>query len=135
MPAGYSTAPLVRKLGLKPGLRALFLHAPEDYETTLGPLPEGVLLAETLSPELDFIQYFAHERARLEADLPRLKQHLATTGLLWLCWPKKASALPTDLTREIVREVGLASGLVDVKVCAIDADWSGLKFVYRKEDR
>ena len=105
------------------------------YLDLLGPLPGGVVLLDQPDDGLDFIQVFAKERRVLERQVSALKQHLAPTGMLWICWPKKTSSLKTDLTREVVRAIGLHAGLVDVKVCAIDADWSGLKFVFRLKDR
>ncbi len=127
--------PLIKKLGLKEGSRACILAAPSNYLDLLGPLPGGVLLLEHPDDGLDFIQLFATERRRLERQLSALKQRLAPAGMLWICWPKKTSSLETDLTREVVRAIVLHAGLVDVKVCAIDADWSGLKFVFRLKDR
>ena len=127
--------PLIKKLGLKEGSRACILEAPSNYLDVLGPLPGGVVLLDQPDDGLDFIQLFATERRRLERQLSALKQRLAPAGMLWICWPKKTSSLHTDLTREVVRAIGLHAGLVDVKVCAIDADWSGLKFVFRLKDR
>ncbi len=135
MNAGYAPTSLIKKLGLKGGFRACILDAPPGYFDLLGPLPGGLVLLDAPEDGLDFIQLFATERRLLEQQIPALKQHLASAGMLWLCWPKKASSLETDLTREVVRAIGLHAGLVDVKVCAIDADWSGLKFVFRLKDR
>ena len=135
MNAGYTKTPLIKKLGLKEGSRACILEAPPDYLDLLGPLAGGVVLLDQPDDGLDFIQFFAKERRALERQVSALKQHLAPAGMLWICWPKKASSLDTDLTREVVRAIGLHTGLVDVKVCAIDADWSGLKFVFRLKDR
>ena len=127
--------PLIKKLGLKEGSRACILEAPSNYLDLLGPLPGGVVLLDQPDDGLDFIQVFATEQRTLERQVSALKQHLAPAGMLWMCWPKKTSSLETDLTREVVRAIGLHAGLVDVKVCAIDADWSGLKFVFRLKDR
>ncbi len=127
--------PLIKKLGLKEGARACILEAPSNYLDLLGPLPGGVVLLDEPDDGLDFIQVFAKERRVLERQVSALKQHLAPAGMLWICWLKKTSSLKTDLTRELVRALGLHAGLVDVKVCAIDADWSGLKFVFRLKDR
>ncbi|MBZ0298430.1 MAG: DUF3052 family protein [Anaerolineae bacterium] len=135
MSAGYSGTPLVKKLGLKPGQRILILNPPENYAATLGDLPDGLLQVETATPELDFIQWFTKDRAELEQQFPDLKAALAPDGMLWISWPKKASKVPTDLDENLIREIGLRNGLVDVKVAAVDATWSGLKFVYRLEDR
>ncbi len=133
--AGYSKRPLPAKLGLKPGTRASLLGAPADYEDRLAPLPEGVVLVGELSGEASFIQLFARDMAALERDLPRARDALAHDGMLWISWPKKASGVPTDLDGNRVRAAGLDAGLVDVKVCAVDETWSGLKFVYRRADR
>ncbi len=127
--------PLIKKLGLKEGSRACILEAPSNYLDVLGPLPGGVVLLDQPDDGLGFIQLFAKERRTLERQVSALKQHLRPAGMLWICWPKKTSSLQTDLTREVVRAAGLHAGLVDVKVCAIDADWSGLKFVFRLKDR
>lgn len=135
MTAGYSGTPLVRKLGIKPGFVILVLNAPDNYAETLGSLPDSVTQSDTLTGRLDFIQLFTKERAELEMYFPDLKSALASNGMLWISWPKKASKVPTDLDENIIREIGLANGLVDVKVAAMDAVWSGLKFVFRVEDR
>lgn len=127
--------PLRKKLGLKPGLRACILNAPPHYADLLGSLPDGLVQVETLEPDLDFIQAFALDRAALDGHFAAAVPHLTPTGMLWLCWPKKASSITSDLSSDVVREAGLAAGLVDVKVCAVDADWSALKFVYRLRDR
>lgn len=131
---GYSGTPLVEKLGLKPGMRVHFCEAPRDYFKTLGRTPTIVLMTR-LKGTLDFIQYFAATRQELDTKFPQLVQALATDGMLWISWPKKASGVETDLTEDVIRGVGLAHGLVDVKVCAVDDTWSGLKFVRRVADR
>ncbi len=134
MNAGYSGTPLIDKLGIKPGYRLALVQAPDGYEDLLGPLPAGVAHGEAQG-SLDFIQVFVSSRAELESQFPRLKAALAANGLLWVSWPKRAARMKTDLDENIVREIGLAHGLVDVKVIAVDATWSGLKFVYRLSDR
>lgn len=133
--AGYSKRTLVDKLGIKPGMTMLIAHAPEGYAATLGSLPDGVTLMDGPETNLDFIHLFAVSRAELEAQFPMLKNVLQPAGMLWVSWPKKASGVITDLHENAVREVGLSNGLVDVKVAAVDEVWSGLKFVYRLEDR
>ena len=133
--AGYSGTPLVKKLGIKSGQRLAIINAPDGYGDTLRTLPDGL---ETVSPSegpLDFIQLFTVSRARLEAEFPRLRDTLAQAGMLWVSWPKRSSDVDTDLSDNVVREVGLGYGLVDVKVCAVDQTWSGLKFVRRLKDR
>lgn len=134
-PSGYAQRPLAAKLGLAPGMQALLLDAPPGYRSALGAIAAQVEFGELPARDLDFIQVFATDRAALMALLPQLVAALAPSGALWLCWPKLASKLPTDLRESHVREAGLAAGLVDVKVAAIDAIWSGLKFVYRLRDR
>lgn len=133
--AGYSKRTLAAKLGLKPGFTVCLINPPENYGETLGPLPEGITFVAQPEPGVGFIQYFVKSRPELEAKFPRLKAVLAVDGMLWISWPKKASKVKTDLDENIIRDVGLANGLVDVKVCAVDAIWSGLKFVYRLKDR
>jgi hypothetical protein len=135
MTAGYSKRPLSQKLGLKPGLKLIILNPPPGYKATLGPLPEDVIVAEALAGPFDFIHFFTKSRIELEAQFPHLKQALAPTGMLWISWPKKAAKVPTDLDENIIREIGLVNGLVDVKVAAVDDVWSGLKFVVRVKDR
>jgi hypothetical protein len=132
--AGYSGKPLANKLGIKAGQTVYFEQAPENYKNTLGPLPQTTVV-KTLKGLCDFIQFFTKVRAELELNFPRLKQNLASNGSLWISWPKGASKIKTDLNENVVREIGLKHGLVDVKVCAVDEVWSGLKFVYRLNDR
>ncbi len=136
-PAGYSGTPLLKKLGIKSGQRACILNAPADYTESLGPLPPGIQLIRRLGKphSLDFIQFFTLQSSQLAARCPELKTALAYDGSLWICWAKKASKVKTDLSDGVVRQLGLDAGLVDVKVAAVDEVWSGLKFVYRLEDR
>ena len=134
MPAGYSKKSLVEKLGIKDGFAVAILGAPENYAATLGKLPSGVQ-ANKLKGPLDFIQFFSSRGSHLDEQFPKLKAALSANGMLWISWPKVSSGVPTDLTENAVREIGLRNGLVDVKVCAVDEVWSGLKFVYRIKDR
>ena len=133
--AGYSGTPLVKKLGLKPGQRAVFLHAPADYQRTLGELPASLQCSSRCSGVADFIQLFASDLANLQEGFEKARGHLAPDGALWISWPKRASGMRSDLDENIVRDAGLKLGLVDVKVCAVDETWSGLKFVFRLKDR
>jgi hypothetical protein len=133
--AGYSGTPLIKKLGLREGSAATVLGAPMDYAKLLGPLPPKVALSTRLAPARDFIHVFVTAERDLERRFPKLKQALAKHGALWVSWPKGSSKLERDLNENTVRKTGLANGLVDVKVCAVDDDWSGLKFVYRTVDR
>ena len=133
--AGYSKTPLLKKLGIKAGDRLCFINPPQNYGATLGELPAGLTRVEEPVAPLNFIQLFTKQQVELEAQFPKLKQVLAFDGMLWVSWPKKAARVETDLDGNIVREIGLKNGLVDVKVCAVDETWSGLKFVYRKKER
>jgi hypothetical protein len=135
MPAGYSKRSLVEKLGIKAGTTVAILHPPTNYASTLGPLPGKVRILKKLQHQTTFIQFFAREREVLQSKFPELKRALAQDGMLWISWPKRASNIATGLDGNIVREIGLQHGLVDVKVCAVDETWSGLKFVYRVKDR
>ncbi|HVN53401.1 MAG TPA: hypothetical protein VMT46_03645 [Anaerolineaceae bacterium] len=139
---GYSGNPLVKKLGFKPNSAGLVLHAPQEYAVLLGEIPPGARLdsgwqheSGTLAAMYDFIHYFTRDRAALEQDFAILKAALKPGGVLWISWLKGQSRLAAGLNENQIRETGLAHGLVDVKVAAIDADWSGLKFVYRLKDR
>jgi hypothetical protein len=133
--AGYSGTPLVQKIGIRPGHRIILRNHPASFLKDLGKLPEGAAALERLSGKADVIVYFTDKRAALEKDFSGLASALEQNGMLWVGWPKKASGKPTDLTENVVREIGLDRGLVDVKVCAIDETWSGLKFVMRLRDR
>ena len=135
MTAGYSPRTLVAKLGIKPHTRIAVMGAPRGYRATLGALPPGVAIGSTLRGTLPFIHFFTKQRAALESRFPMLTRALATDGTLWISWPKQASGVVTDLTEDGVRAVALAYGLVDVKVCAVDEVWSGLKLVRRVKDR
>ena len=134
------STPLSKKLDLKPGQRLLLVDAPPDCLTLLGPLPDGLNITHAAGVPVEGgpfedILVFALSQAALRETFPVLMKMLTPAGMLWACWPKKASQVPTDLVDSSVRQIGLDCGLVDVKVCAIDATWSGLKFVYRLKDR
>ena len=131
----YSKKSLIEKLGIKPGFQLLILHPSEQYDLTLGPLPSNVNNNPALDTPLDFIQFFTKSLLELSQEFPGLKKRLRPNGMLWISWPKGLSSLKTDLNENLVREIGLKNGLVDVKISAIDEDWSGLKFVYRIVDR
>ena len=134
-PAGYSRTPLARKLGVKPEARLALIGAPDGFDDTLGALPPGVAVRRSLRGGFDLAVAFFVARRPLQRRLPGLKAALDPAGGLWVAWPKRASGVDTDLTETVVRELGLAAGLVDNKVCAIDQVWSGLRFVYRLADR
>jgi hypothetical protein len=133
--AGSSGTPLVGKLGVKPGMRAAWVGAPEDFAALLGELPDAVRVLARPGAGMDVVVWFVTARRELERGLERLRGPIAPAGMLWVAWPKRSSGVATDLTEDVVREVALPVGLVDVKVCAIDATWSGLKLVIRKELR
>ena len=133
--AGYSGTPLPRKLGIKPGARLALIGAPDGFDQTLGELPEDVRVLRRARGPLDVIVAFHRRRAELERHLGALREALDPAGGLWIAWPKRASGVATDLNDNVVRELGLATGLVDNKVCAIDGVWSGLRLVYRLRDR
>ncbi len=136
MTAGYSGTPLNRKLGIKPELTVTAVNAPKHYRRLLGRLPAGVKITQRLGDgPLDFIHCFATERSLLTSKFAVLERALAPAGALWISWPKGSSRVATDLTEDVIRAIGLAHGLVDVKVCAVDETWSGLKFVRRLRDR
>ena len=133
--AGYSGTPLVKKLGIKPAFRIIVINHPSDYWELIGPLPEDVQRRTRLAGQFDFIQLFAVSQKDLRTRLTKLKKAMVSNGMLWISWPKKSSGKKTDLDGNTVRSLGLKAGLVDVKVCAIDETWSGLKFVVRVKDR
>jgi hypothetical protein len=133
--AGYSGTPLINKLGLKAGMAIYAFNNPPDYFKWLSPLPADVDVKDKLTGELDFIHLFVKEVKVFQKQFQAAKKHLKKDGMLWISWPKKSAKVPTDLDENIIREFGFDEGLVDVKVCAVDDIWSGLKFVYRIKDR
>jgi hypothetical protein len=133
--AGYSGTPLPRKLGIKEGNTVALLNAPAGFDAILGQLPDGVTVRSQARGHLDVALCFVRRRADLERRFESLKRAIFPAGGLWIAWPKRTSAVATDLTEDVVREVALAGGLVDNKVCAIDETWSGLRLVYRLQDR
>jgi hypothetical protein len=133
--AGYSGTPLPRKLGIAAGGVVTLLGAPEGFEQLLFPLPDGVELRTDLRDQPDVVLFFTRERARLADRAERLAEAVHPDRALWVAWPKRASKVPTDMTEDVVRDVLLPTGLVDVKVAALDATWSGLRMVWRKELR
>jgi hypothetical protein len=133
--AGYSGTPLVKKLGIKEGFRIAFVGAPPNFDQELDVLPEDVKKIANPKNNIDFVLLFTKSAGELRKNFSRYARTLAPNGMLWICWPKKSSGVATDLNENVVREIGLAAGMVDVKVCAVTEIWSGLKFVYRLEDR
>ncbi|MFY0605072.1 MAG: DUF3052 domain-containing protein [Cyclobacteriaceae bacterium] len=135
-PEGYSQTPLSKKLGIKEGQKCLIINTPQNYLDLLFPIPEGVKF--TITPrdrEYEFIHIFISTYSELDRHWDQLQDVLAKNGSLWISHPKGSSKLSKDINQNQIREYGLIKGLVDVKVCAIDHDWSGLKFMYRKKDR
>jgi hypothetical protein len=132
---GYSGTPLPKKLGIKDGYRVALIGMPAGVRTELRDALAKCRVAKAAAGPLDFISLFSKSRAELERDMTRAAEALAPTGMLWISWPKKSSGVATDLTENIIRETGLALGLVDVKVCAVTDVWSGLKFVIPVKDR
>ena len=135
MTAGYSGTPLAQKLSLKDGLRAWWCGMPDSVRAEILRDGPALLLLDTPEPPIEAAHLFVTERAVLECELRLLLPLLAPAGFVWVSWPKKAAKVPTDITEDTIREVALPLGLVDVKVCAIDETWSGLKLVIRKSER
>lgn len=132
MTSGYSGTPLAQKLGFRPGQRAWFANMPDSVRAEIDPEAIGLILLAEPEPGIDAAHVFVTARADLERHIAASREHLAPDGMLWVSWPKKASKVPTDITEDTIRAVALPTGLVDVKVCAIDEIWSGLKLVIRK---
>ena len=132
---GYSGTPLPKKLGIKPGARVCLVDAPDEVRAELSAALAGCEIVTNGKSPLDFAMLFTKSKTKLEKDFHRLSKLLAPAGMLWVSWPKKSSGVATDLNENIAREIGLAAGLVDVKVCAVTEVWSGLKFVRRLKDR
>jgi hypothetical protein len=133
--AGYSGTPLIKKLGIKEDSSVVFLQEPKNFRKELGKLPKSIVPKTSITKEHNYIHLFTKSRSELEKYFPKLKKALNKTGSLWVSWPKKTSKIPCDFSENDLREIGLAAGLVDVKVAAIDQTWSGLKFVWRLKDR
>jgi hypothetical protein len=129
MPAGYSTTPTAKKLGLKDGHRVCVLNPPKKYADLIGRLPKDVTLTDRLNQPANIVHVFVTKQADLTSRIQLMRKAIAPDGAVWVSWPKKASKVPTDVTEDTIRALALASGLVDVKVCAIDDVWSGLKLV------
>lgn len=134
-PIGYSGKALGQKLGIKSWARVKTRNAPANYQQLLGALPNDVQLSSRLRRPVDLVHIFSIARAQLVAELRRALDEIEQDGAVWVSWPKKASGVRTDLTEDVIREVAFPMGLVDVKVCAVDETWSGLKLVIRKANR
>ena len=133
--SGYSGTPLVRKLGIRPNERIVSIGAPAHYAQLLDALPDGTSITSRAASDARFVHLFVTKRPDLEARLVTLREKLADAGVLWVSWPKKSSGVATDVSEDTIREVALPLGFVDVKVCAVDETWSGLKLMIRREQR
>ncbi len=133
--SGYSGTPLAKKLGFKPGIKVRLVHHPEEYRSYFQHFPDDIKLIDSNTELVHFIHYFAKEEETLHRDLPPLIKQLQQDGMIWISWPKKSAKIQTDLTGNIVRQIGLRQGLVDIKVCAINETWSALKFVIPVKNR
>lgn len=135
MTSGYSGTPLAKKLGIKAGSTVVVAGAPSSYRTLLEPLPASVTFARKVTDAVDLVHLFVTRRSRLQSSLALYRAVIKPNAMIWTSWPKKSSKVPTDITEDTIREVALPMGFVDVKVCAVDEVWSGLKLVVRKELR
>ena len=136
MSSGYSKTPLTKKLGLKAGFKIHLNNVPDYYIDLFDELPKNLVFTKAIGVlNLDFIHAFFTQEENLKASVHKLKDGIKQTGILWVSWPKGKSKIKTDINRELVRSVVLDAGLVDTKVCAVNEDWSGLKFMYRLKDR
>jgi hypothetical protein len=134
-PAGYSGTPLPKKLGISSDTSVVVIGQPDDYADLVSPLPAGAQIVTRLPKQPEFVHLFATKRAELAKHLERLRPTLVPNGTVWVSWPKKTSGVATDITEDVIRAVALPLGFVDVKVCAVDETWSGLKLVIRVELR
>lgn len=135
MAAGYSGKPLWQMLGIKPGMTVAAVGAPANYRRLLGAVPPGVTIAAAQKAGAEFIHVFVTKRSALAVQLVMYRRTMAKDGTVWVSWPKKSSKEATDITEDVIRDVAIPLGLVDVKVCAVDERWSGLKLVVRREFR
>lgn len=134
-PSGYSGTPLAKKLGIKPGFRMRLFNQPYYYYDLFSDMPEEIKELRDKRSQKDFIHYFAKSTLQLNKDIKQLRQEIEENGMIWVSWYKKSANIETDLNENIIRDIALSNGLVDVKVCAIDEIWSGLKLVVRLKDR
>lgn len=133
--AGYSETPLPKKLGIKPPMTLVAIDMPKEYRSWLGELPAGIAIVSKSNQPLHAVHVFATRRAALEKHLSTCRERLEQSGFVWVSWPKKASGVATDITEDVIREIALPIGFVDIKVCAVNDVWSGLKLVIRKSER
>ncbi len=132
---GYSGTPLAKKLGIKPDFRIKTKNVPPSYQQLLAPIPPGVSISAGFRNDVDLWHLFTASRKELATLLPQAQKQIRKDGMIWVSWPKKSSGVPSEITEDTIREIALPLGLVDVKVCAVDDTWSGLKLVIRKENR
>lgn len=132
MTTGYSGTPLKQKLGMKEGMKIALVHEPKNYIALLEGLPEQVQMGRK---DIDFVHIFSKDKRSLEQDIKKYKELIRKDGIIWISWPKKSSKVETDITEQTIRDIALPLGLVDIKVCAVDETWSGLKLMWRKELR
>jgi hypothetical protein len=133
--AGYSGTPLAQKLGIKPATTVIAIGQPANYRKLLGKVASEIKISDRATDNSSFIHFFTTRRSELEKQLPQLRKKIADTGTIWVSWPKKSARVPTDVTEDVIRAVALPLGFVDVKVCAVDETWSGLKLMIRRENR
>jgi hypothetical protein len=133
--AGYSGTPLASKLGIRAGARLFLQSAPPNYAELIAPAPAGVRRVRRVDARTDLVHLFATRRTQLEAALHAARTAMRADAVIWVSWPKKAARVPTEITEDVVRELALPLGLVDIKVCAVDATWSGLKLMLRRSER
>jgi hypothetical protein len=133
--AGYSRTPLQQKLGIKPDMNVVIINSPRNYRRLLGTIPDSVTFSDRFKPDSSFVHVFIKTRSELERRLRVLREKIADTGTVWVSWPKRSSAVPTDVTEDVIRAVALPLGFIDIKVCAIDKIWSALKLMVRRTNR
>jgi hypothetical protein len=133
--AGYSGTPLPQKLGIQPGMTVVAINAPSNYRKLLGKLPAGVNFSDHARTGSTFVHFFTIRQTELKRNLSIFRGKIAETGMIWISWPKKSAGVPTDVSEDVIRTVALPLGFVDVKVCAVDQIWSGLKLILRRDHR
>jgi len=133
--AGYSGTPLPQKLGIKPGLMVVAINAPANYRRLLGQIPDSITFSERLKSGSSFVHLFTSRRSEMQKKMSILRDKISDNGAIWVSWPKKSSGISTDVTEDVIREIALPLGFVDIKVCAVDETWSGLKLMIRRENR
>jgi hypothetical protein len=133
--AGYSGTPLAQKLGIKPGITIVAINSPAKYRRLLGKIPHGVTFSDRLKPGSNFVHLFTGRWSELQKKMSILRNKISDDGTVWVSWPKKSSGISTDVTEDVIREIALPLGFVDIKVCAVDETWSGLKLMIRRENR